>query len=77
MLTKDGGKVFPIPLKAPAVVISIHIKSCDNPRILRYTTPYFILSFSGINTLKIGSAKKINKNVAKIPTKETKKKAEK
>lgn len=33
--TTDGGMVFPNPLKAPAVVASIHIKSWDKPRILR------------------------------------------
>ena len=44
--TIDGGTVFPIPLKAPDVVISIHINSCDNPNIFRYETPYLIASSS-------------------------------
>ena len=35
ILTIDGGTVLPNPLKAPEVVISKHIKSCDTPNILK------------------------------------------
>ena len=35
VLTRDGGNVFPIPLNAPAVAISMHIKNWDTPSILR------------------------------------------
>ena len=34
-LTIDGGNVFPIPAKAPPVVISAHINNCEYPKILR------------------------------------------
>ena len=34
-LTIDGGNVFPIPAKAPPVVIYAHINNCEYPKILR------------------------------------------
>ena len=35
VLTMDGGRVRPSPENAPAVVISIHMKSWENPSIRR------------------------------------------
>jgi len=35
MLSLEGGKVLPRPPKAPAVVISAHIKSCEKPMMRR------------------------------------------
>ena len=35
MPTKDGTIDLPIPLKAPAVVDSMHIKSCEKPMIIK------------------------------------------
>lgn len=67
MPTTDGGTVFPKPLKAPAVTASVHMNSCDNPNILRYVTPYRIVSSSGINTEKIGLPANIKSPDANSP----------
>ncbi len=67
MPTIDGGIVFPSPLKAPAVVDSIHINSCESPNILRYTIPYLIDSSSGMKIENSGFAAKIRSPVANIP----------
>lgn len=34
--TREGGRVFPRPEKAPAVVISTHMKSWERLRIFKY-----------------------------------------
>lgn len=65
---KVGGRVLPIPLKAPAVPISIVMKNCDKPKILRYLAPSFIAIGSlGVKIVNSGLAPKTNKIVAKIP----------
>jgi hypothetical protein len=44
MPLREGGTVFPSPLKALAVVISMHIKNCETPSILKFPLhPSFLL----------------------------------
>lgn len=67
MPTIEGGYVFPIPLNAPPVVISMHMKSCEIPNILRYSIPKAIASDSVRNTENIVLPRKIKQKVTKIP----------
>ena len=65
--TIEGGTVLPRPLKAPAVVISIHMKSCETPSILKYTMPSLITAFSEIKIEKIGPERNIRRHDVIVP----------
>ena len=67
MPTIEGGYVLPIPLNAPPVVISMHMKNCEIPNILRYSIPKAIASGSVRNTEKIVLPKNIKQKVTNIP----------
>ena len=55
-----GILVRPHPKKAPVAINSIHIKSCEKPRIIKYSRPMAILLGSLMKIENKGPGKIIN-----------------